>query len=89
MMKEDGHHALEAVADPQDDQRRDGDDGHGLQEDRVWIEAALDEARLGKQQGDQEAKGKTESKAQEGTQGRQQGSRQQARQVVGDGAGHE
>ena len=63
----DGHHALETVADPQDDQGRDSYDGHGLQEDRVGVEAALDEARLGKQQSDQEAKGKTEDKAQEGT----------------------
>ena len=62
----DGHHPLEAVADPQNDERRDGDDGHGLQEDGVRVQAAGDDSGLGEEQGDEEAGDETQQEPGQG-----------------------
>ena len=46
--KGDRHHAVDSVADPQDDEGGNGNDGHGLQENGIGIEATLDYSGLGK-----------------------------------------
>ena len=63
--KGNGDHALDSIADPQDDQGGNGDYGDGLQKNGVGVEAALNESRLRKNQGYQKTEGEAECKTQQ------------------------